>query len=159
MSDSAASAAAESTAAKSEAALPSAAPAATADSTPGPSAVPTMPPKPSAPGQLKRTSSSSALRAIPEAYTFPEEIEAAFTRFKEVIAEVDKATTGILETQQVHGAITRVPDLENELSPEAIRLAIEQGDTDGTGDKINHAKVPFSHPSPRCCVVIKSFSF
>lgn len=78
---------------------------------------------------------------MPESYQFPDEIEIAFIKIKEILAEADKTSCGFLDAAQVQGAITRVPALENELSPEAMKLSIEQGDTDGTGDKINYAKV------------------
>jgi hypothetical protein len=90
------------------------------------------------------------VQKLPESYQFPDEIEVAFIKIKEILAEADKTSCGFLDAAQVQGAITRVPALENELSPEAMKLSIEQGDTDGTGDKINYAKVtnPPHHKSP-----------
>lgn len=123
-----------------------AAPAAPAPSTPGMGSDST-PPTPSTPGGgFLRTSSGTLVRKLPASFQFPEEIEAAFTTIQAIMADADKTSCGFLDAAQVQGAITRVPALENELSPEALKLSIEHGDTDGTGDKINYAKVKKTIP-------------
>jgi hypothetical protein len=118
-----------------------AAAAAAAPATPkaGSSSTPATPSTPG--GGFSRSFSTSFVQKLPESYQFPDEIEIAFIKIKEILAEADKTSCGFLDAAQVQGAITRVPALENELSPEAMKLSIEQGDTDGTGDKINYAKV------------------
>ena len=116
-----------------------AAAAAPATPTAGSSSTPATPSTPG--GGFSRSFSASFVQKLPESYQFPDEMEIAFIKINEILAEADKTSCGFLDAAQVQGAIARVPALENELSPEAMKLSIEQGDTDGTGDKINYAKV------------------
>ena len=82
---------------------------------------------------------------IPVSFKFAGQVEEDFASMYANIKELDKANSGFLDILQVKSAISRVPSLEKILPDEMVKLAMELSDTDGTRNKINHAKVsPYS---------------